>query len=215
MKQVIFLSALSMLLLTGCSQEAEPTASAKAMTEPAVETAEFYEGYVKNPQVTDDRELNEVGKTIRDNRGELTLQAINSSSQTVKVGSVELTIHETKTMHFKPDYSLIDFYHSYTHEPEFNLAKVFVTIKNTSDEPLNFAPVATVMTSTGELKTWEDDVYLEELNGKLEAGETKRGNLGFIIEHAELEALTITTSDVFNEQEEKTADSQAIEVELE
>src|SRR5690606_6155838 len=128
------------------------------------EAPDYTEQYVLSPQVSDDCRLQEPGQKVRDAKGGLELLAADMEARTVKVGEVELTIHETKLLHYTPDYSLIDFYHSYTHDQEFELAKFFVEINNTSSEEVNFAPVALVETESGEVKTWEDDVYLESLN---------------------------------------------------
>ena len=78
---------------------------------------------------------------------------------------------------------------------------------------MNFAPIALIETSTGEKLDWEKDIYLEELNGEIEGNEIKKGNLGFILKSTEnLEWIEITTSDVFNKDEEKISDSQKIKI---
>lgn len=218
MKKAIFFCAAAMLLLAGCSEPAEPAVSAaENQAEPVELTAEapaYYNEYVQNPQVVDDRLLQEVGQTLRDRKGEINLKSINAEAQTLNIDSIKLTIRETKVFHFQPDYSLIDFYHSYTHDAEFDTVKLFVEIENTADVPLHFAPVALIETNAQETKTWEDDIYLEELSGEIAPGEKKKGNVGFIIEKSEIDSLTITTSDVFSIEEKKLADAQKINVEF-
>lgn len=219
MKSTICLYVVSVLLLAGCSDQAEPADKIESVhavaTKHSSEIPAYYEDYILNPQVTDDRSLLEEGQTSRDNKGEVTLKAVNTDdSQTYEIGPIEMTVREAKVFHFKPDYSLIDFFHSYTHEPEFHVAKLFVEIKNTSDKPLKFAPVSLLNTSADEMKLWEDDIYLEELNGEMAAGETKKGNLGFIIENPEIDSLTITTSDVFEEGEKKIQNAKEIELQF-
>jgi hypothetical protein len=220
MKKAIYLCLASALLLAGCSGQAEPAASAAEETaqasaaEKTVEAPAYYKEYVQNPQVTNDRLLQEVGQSARDNKGEAQLKNINMEAQTFEIGGIKLTIREAKVFHFKPDYSLIDFYHSYTHDTEFDAAKLFVEIENTSSETLRFAPVALLETDAEETKTWEDDIYLEELNGEIAAGEKKAGNLGFIIEKGDTGSLTVTTSDVFGKEDKKLADAQKIKLEF-
>lgn len=165
----------------------------------------YYDGYVLSPQVTDDRLLQETGQNKRDAKGEATVKAVNMDSETYKAGPVELIVAESKILQLEPDYSLIDFFHSYTHEQEFEVVKMFVEITNTSDEPIHFAPVALLETAEEELKLWEDDIYLEELNGELAPGETKTGNVGFIIEKGGIESINITTSDVFDSKDKQIA----------
>ncbi|TYR81354.1 DUF4352 domain-containing protein [Priestia megaterium] len=205
------------------------------------QSADSMNEYQPNPQVTDDRSLQKVGQTHRDGKGEATLKAIKNINQTYKIGSVELTIKEMKSIHLRPDYSMIDYFHVLTHDEEFDFVKVFVEVKNTSSEKVNFAPVALFKTSTGETFDWQKDIYLEELNGELEGNETKSGNIGFIVnaagghehegEHGEeahgehhedeknneakeTEWIEITTSDVFDQNQKKINDAQKIKLEF-
>lgn len=213
MKRAIYLIALIPFLLIGCAtNQDEQQVTTEVNSDSTTETPSYYQSYLDNPQVTSDQSLQEVGTAIRDVKGEVTLNDINKESQIVKIGAIELTIREAKVLHFKPDYSLIDFFHSYTHDPEFDFVKVFVEIKNTSNEILKFAPISLVHTSAGEQKTWEDDIYLEELNGEIPANETKKGNLGFIIEKSKIDSFEITTSDVFNEQDKKLDDAEKLKI---
>ncbi|WP_419392979.1 hypothetical protein [Cytobacillus praedii] len=209
MKQVIYL-ALLLIALTGCSINDEKSVAAKTSANNTIPS--YYSDYILNPQVSDDRLLQEVGQFSRDNRGELKVKAAEHDSRTFKIGSIELAIKEAKILHFKPDYSLIDFYHSYTHDQEFDFVKFFVEIKNTSNQPLKFAPIAIVNTSAGEKVTFEDDIYLEVLNGEIAPNGIKKGNLGFIIEDSNVNSIEIMTSDVFNEKDEKINDSETIRV---
>lgn len=213
MKRAIYLIALIPFLLIGCAtNQDEQQVTTEVNSDSTTETPSYYQSYLDNPQVTSDQSLQEVGTAIRDVKGEVTLNDINKESQIVKIGAIELTIREAKVLHFKPDYSLIDFFHSYTHDPEFDFVKVFVEIKNTSNEILKFAPISLVHTSAGEQKTWEDDIYLEELNGEIEANKTKKGNLGFIIEKSKIDSFEITTSDVFNEEDKKLDDAEKLKI---
>ena len=197
---------LSALLLGGCSEQGDSAVVALAADQQN-QVPGYYEDYVLSPQVTDDRMLQETGQNKRDAKGEATVKAVNMDSETVEVGPVELTVAESKILQLEPDYSLIDFFHSYTHDQKFEVVKMFVEITNTSDEPIHFAPVALLETAKGETKLWEDDIYLEELNGELAPGETKQGNIGFIIEEGDLDSVTITTSDVFGNKDKKIADA--------
>ncbi|RLQ84900.1 hypothetical protein [Planomicrobium sp. Y74] len=212
MNRIFYLGILSILVLAGCSEETEPVAEAAVNEEAAIPT--YFDGYVLNPQVTDDRSLEKAGQSFRDLRGEIELKAVNTEIPAYEVGGVELTVHEAKILHFKPEYSMIDFFHSYTHETEFGMVKYFVEITNTTEEVLKFAPVALVETNAGETKTWEEDIYLEELNGEIQPGETKKGNIGFILEKPSKEPLKFTTSDVFSVSDKKLAEAQLIEIEF-
>lgn len=208
-KRLLYFCLLAVLLMAGCSDQEEPSTVLAA--EEANEVPVYYKDYVANPQVTADALLQKAGQTIRDDKGELAANEVKMDSQSHKIGPVEITIREAKNLRYKPAHSLSDFYHAYTHDAEFDLVKFFVEIKNTSDEPLHFAPVVLLETSTGEKKLWEDDVYLEELDSEIASGETKSGNFGFILEEADFKFLTISTSGVFAKSTEKIADAKTVD----
>lgn len=214
MKKTVYLLALSALLLGGCSESDDSTMVASAADQ-TNDIPGYYDDYVLSPQVTDDRLLQEDGQNKRDAKGEATVKAVNMDSETYEVGPVELTVAEAKILQLEPDHSLIDFFHSYTHEQEFEVVKMFVEITNTSDEPIHFAPVALLETAEEELKLWEDDIYLEELNGELAAGETKRGNVGFIIEEGETDSIKTTTSNVFDSADKQIAEAMEFNTQFE
>lgn len=209
-KQAIYVFLASALLLSGCSDKGETQIAQAAATNGEVPA--YYEGYVENPQVTGDQSLLKAGQSIRDDKGEIVLNASNLESGKHQIGGIELTLREAKLFHYKPSYGLIDFYHSYTHDTDFHVVKFFVEIKNTTEKPLNFAPVALLETSAGETKLWEDDIYLEELNGEVAPGETKKGSIGFIVENPDIDAISITTSDLFGEDEKKIQAAEKIEI---
>ena len=212
MKRRIYVGMLALLLLAGCSDEAEPVVSAEANAETTIPA--YFDGSVVSPQVTDDRTVQKVGQSFRDLRGGIELKAVNTEIPASEIGGIEVTIHEAKILHLQPEYSMIDFFHSYTHETEFDMAKYFVEFTNTTDEVLKFAPAAIIETDSGAIKTWEDELYLEELNGDIQPGETKRGNIGFILDEPGVESLTLTTSDVFSAEDDKLADAQEIQIEF-
>lgn len=227
---------LLILLLVGCSANTstvndekntvDSTKSEETLKETnKSENQETNETYQPNPQVTDDQSLLKVGQTYSDSKGEATLKAIKQVNQTYKVGPIELTVKEMKVIHLRPDYSMIDYFHVLTHDEEFDFVKVFVEIKNTSSEKVNFAPIALLKTNTGETFDWEKDIYLEELNGELPGNSTKSGNLGFIVNAAEsgahnrgdaekIEWIELTTSDVFSAEEKKINESEKIKIEF-
>jgi hypothetical protein len=150
---------------------------------------------------------------VSDEKGEATLKAINQVNKTYSDGPIKLTVKDMKLIHLRPDYSLIDYFHVLTQEEEFDFVKVFVEIENKYPEKVNFAPIALIETSTGEKLNWENDIYLEDLNGEIKGNETKKGNIGFIVESSDdLEWIEITTSDVFDKDGEKIIESQKLKI---
>ena len=199
MKQLSWIMA-GMLMAAGCSNNSESLESTEPSSLAKAASAEM-DVYVPNPQVTDDQKLVKEGQTVSDGKGELTLLSYQSKGGQVQVGPIKMTINEAKVMQFTPDYSMIDFFHMYTHDEQFDFLKISVAVENTSNEPVHFNPAARMKTSTGELKTWEDDFYLEELTGMLQPGEIKSGSMGFIVEKGgELEWIELLTSDAVNSE---------------
>ncbi|MGM7721854.1 hypothetical protein [Metabacillus sp. Hm71] len=211
MKRTIVLIALLSVMLVACSNSNNSGALER---EKQIDTG-YLDDYSSNPQVTDDRNLLEVGKSVSDEKGKATLKAINFVDKAYEIGPIQLRVKDAKVIHLRPDYSLIDYFHVLTHEEEFDFTKVFVEIENTSDEKVSFAPIALIKTSTGETFDWEKDIYLEDLNGEIAGKSAKKGNLGFIIDSSkELEWIEITTSDVFDQNQKKIHDSQKIKIEF-
>lgn len=172
--------------------------------------------YISNPQVTDDRDLQKSGDYYADEKGEATLKKMKVVNKTYNVGPIQLTVKDVRVIHLVPDYSLIDYFHALTHEEQFDFIKVFVEIKNTSSQKVNFAPVALFESSTGEKFDWEKDIYLENLHGEIEGNGKKQGNLGFILKEPngeDVQWVKMITSDVVDPN--KKIISKAKEIRLE
>jgi hypothetical protein len=217
----LFLMMLLMSSLIGCSLEGSSDSSAEEekketiledKNEDTPPPRETMSDYVQNPQVTDDRKLLNAGETFRDEKGYAKLRSYKKLDNTISAGPIELAVKEAKIIEYQPDYSLIDFFHSYTHEEQFTFVKIFVEVENKSDEILNFAPVALIEPDTGEQITWEDDIYLEELNGMIRPGERKAGNIGFIVENPDIKTIKITTSKVLSQSEAEISEEQTVNI---
>jgi hypothetical protein len=197
---------LAASLLTGCSFA---QADSNEGTEPIETVAEKpikknTEVYVPNPQVTDDRELKKAGDSLIDDKGELTLKAVKEVNEIFNLDGIEYKVKEIKLLHFTPEYSLIDFFHPYTHDEEFDFVKIGVEIQNNSKENYHFGPVAMVNINDSIHKTWEDDFYLEELHGEIVGGQKKQGNLGFIVDDLEkLDKVEILSGDLVDKDKKK------------
>jgi hypothetical protein len=211
------------VLLFGCTNngseknEKPNDETREKTTETEKNKAENKDVHVPNPQVSDDQNLKEIGQTINDSKGEITLEAIKIANDNYKIGPMELNVRDVKLIHYKPDYSMIDFFHSYTHDEEFDFVKLAVEMKNTSDDMLKFAPVAILKTSDGQQKIWEDDIYLEELGGEIKGNSTKTGTVGFIVEETKqpIQWVEFTTSDVFDQNDKLIKKGKKIKIEIE
>ncbi|MEH7744622.1 DUF4352 domain-containing protein [Neobacillus drentensis] len=213
---------LFVFLLTGCSfgsiqpsPERTDTKSENTSKAPQKISAVDHEAYYNSPQVTDDSTLKKPGQSVTDEKGEATLKTMKQINKVYHFGDIEYTIKEIKLLHYRPDYSLIDYFHPLTEDEEFDFIKISVDIKNHSKEKRNFAPVALFETNTGVKMDWKQDMYLEHLNGELQGSQVKRGSLGFIVDQTkgkEIEWIKILTSDVFNDQQEKLEEAQKIQL---
>ncbi|MFC7063155.1 DUF4352 domain-containing protein [Halobacillus seohaensis] len=223
MKRFIMLFFIS-ILLVGCSTQNSSNESHAQEDRQDKDNIDEKIGisdkqkYVNNPQASDDRNLKEVGDTSEDENGELSLKAIKAVEENMEIGPMQLTVEDVKVLNYFPSPDLIDFFHAYSHnEMNFNYIKFRVSVENTADEQVNFAPVSVLETDQGEKKDFKDDFYLENLYGDYDPGEERIGDLGFVIDETkpkELEFITITTSDVFAGNGTTIADGRKITIEF-
>lgn len=220
MKQFAVLLSL-MVILSACSAQASVNKDSdrddKEKVSQSSENKQTSSGaYVPNPQLTDDRSLLEIGQSFKDDKGVSSLKAIKKINETYKIGDVELIIHDVKVIEHTPSYSMTDFFHGFTHEETFDFVKANIEIKNTSEQPVYFSPIAILEASTGERRDWKTDIYLEELNGELDANGSKKGNIGFILDHSDkgVKWVKILTSDLLNREQKVTNKAQEITIEF-
>lgn len=200
---------LAFSILSGCSAPTQENSNKESKADGAVKAVEEPNSsniYVPNPQVTDDRTLKMAGDSVTDRKGELKLKAVKEVNKHLTLSGIQYTIRDIKLLHYVPDYSMIDYYHSYTHDEEFDFIKVGIEIENTSKEYYHFAPVAMMNINGAVHKTWEDDFYLEEMNGEIKAGQVKKGNIGFIVDEVdEISQIEILSGDLVGENKENKA----------
>ncbi|MBO9128936.1 hypothetical protein [Bacillus sp. 165] len=210
------------IILFGCDADQEVDSTVKATDEHitekkngAVRAKSLSEIYVVNPQVPDDTTLLQVGQTIKDSKGTVTLKGIATLNETVSIGPIQMKIKNVKLIHNLPVYSLMDYFHYYTeHYEEFDFVKVEVELINLSSETVHFGPIAHLNTSNEERKDFDDDFYIEYLGGVLEPKGSKQGALGFIVEKSapDLQWIEIITSDALSKDRKEIGKSQEIKV---
>ncbi|GAA0489056.1 membrane lipoprotein lipid attachment site-containing protein [Salinibacillus aidingensis] len=220
MKKALLI-VMTAFTLSGCMNSNEESSDEQVQQKSQsgnvhAESNDKKETYSNNPQAPDTRSLKEVGEEFRDEDGKVILKAISDYHETHMIGPIELTISNVKVMDYIPAYHLIDFFHGYTHnETNFTYVKFHVTLNNTSEESVNFAPISVLETNEGEIKDFEDDFYLQNLNGTLSANERKSGELAFILDKTapdKLTEITVTTSDVFDKNNESIQKGSKIEI---
>ncbi|MEH7451671.1 DUF4352 domain-containing protein [Gottfriedia acidiceleris] len=222
MKKLIPFILLS-LMLSGCSlvQKEKTTASAEKIKNVSTisksRAKSLNDLYVPNPQVSDDTSLLLKGQTLKDEKGEVTLEGIASLNKSYSIGPIVMKIKQIKLIKNLPTYSLMDYFHYYTESYEsFRFVKVEVEIINHSNKQLHFGPVAHLMTSNNEVKEFKDDFYIEYLGGEMNPNSSKQGSMGFIVDHTDpsLKWIELTTSDVLDDQHKVIAKAQKIKVDF-
>jgi Domain of unknown function (DUF4352) len=217
---MLFLSAS---LVTGCASEADKkkethtnhqqNESNRSETKNQTEK----QTYTDSSQASDDTNLTVINKKVEDQDGSITLKKYAKVNKKLQSDSIALTIDEVKVLHYAPSVDLIDFFHGYTKQDEFPYVRVNVKIENKGKKSVHFNPIAQIETDQGETVTWKEDFYLEELNGTIKPGEEKMGSLGFILNKTNIENLktiTITTSEVVDDQEKSISDPLTLTVDL-
>lgn len=222
MKKLIPFILLS-LMLSGCSlvQKEKTTASAENIKNVSTisksRAKSLNDVYVPNPQVSEDTNLLLKGQTLKDEKGEVTLEGIAKLNKSYTIGPIEMKIKQIKLIKNLPTYSLMDYFHYYTESYEsFRFVKVEVEIINHANKQLNFGPVAHLMTSNNEVKEFKDDFYIEYLGGEINPNSSKQGAMGFIVNHTDpsLKWIEVTTSDVLDDQHKVIAKAQKIKVDF-
>lgn len=208
----LFFSACILGFVSGCTFQ---SATSNNSQNEATNHKDYFKNYQANPQVTDDRTLLKVGDKITDDRGYAKLKNSNFTQKSYDIGEITLTIRDVKQIYLEPTYSMIDYFHTLTHDETFDIVKAFVEVTNNSNKTLHFSPVAILTADTGQKWTWDQDIYLDHLTGKIEPHQTKRGNIGYILKHnSNPVKFVLQTSDVFDKKEQKIANSQKITLTL-
>ncbi|MFC0186879.1 DUF4352 domain-containing protein [Fictibacillus aquaticus] len=222
MRQIMILLMISLFTI-GCTakpEESNPEKEPKKEqqqqeTEKKPETEK--EAFGDSPQAADDSVLPKPGTSNEDDDGVVTLLKEAKLNETKTIGPIKMKVANVRVIEYKPSVDLVDFFHGYTHKDEkkFPYVRVNVVFENTSDDPIQFAPVSEVKTDQGQKVTWENDFYIEELNGEIKPGEKKMGSLGFIIDDtdpAKMKSLTLKTSEAFDKNKKKLAEPASFEV---
>lgn len=209
---------LTASLLSGCMANGSSNTGSEVHAETQAKKNEDTDiiSFKDSPQAPDDTELTIKDSQFQDEDGSITLKQFAQVHDKKQTGDVSVTISDVKVMQYKPSPDLIDFFHGFTHEEaEFPYVRVNVVVKNNGDKPMHIAPVSEITTNQGETVTWEDDFYLEKMNGELKPGEEKVGSLGFVLDETDpeaLEGLTISSSEVLDAKKDKVADAVEFEV---
>ncbi|SEJ43381.1 hypothetical protein SAMN04488127_1752 [Bhargavaea ginsengi] len=196
----LFMIGLATLFFSGCMmdvtapvEQASPDHQVEAavlQTESMLEVPAYYGDYRPNPRISDDRRITRPGEVVRDSRGGLEVLKASGEQKQVSAGPAELTVRETKLLRYVPATG------RFNGGQTFEFVKLFVEVRNTGGEPIQFNPVSVIGTDTGEALRWEDDLYREELGGMIAPGEVKAGNIGFILRESDVDELTISADDI-------------------
>ncbi|MBP1949245.1 DUF4352 domain-containing protein [Virgibacillus litoralis] len=203
-KKNFLLFGLSGFLVVGCSMDSSKEMKEENSDDNVVSAQENESG--NYPQAVNDTGLTTIGETAKDENGKIILKAVSDSKETLDINPIEITFKNIKILNYSPELHLIDYFHGYTEqENQFNYIKLNITAKNTSKQPVFFNPVAMIELNTGEKISWEEEFYLEHLNGEYGPGEEKTGTMGFIIDETNIEAIKsfkLSTSEILDANED-------------
>ncbi|MCM3720094.1 DUF4352 domain-containing protein [Fictibacillus phosphorivorans] len=208
------LLVLTAAIITGCSTDRAEKTKQKSTEQNNSDELKFKD----SPQASDDTKLTKVNESVEDPDGMVTLKKYKKIDEEQKADLISLTVSEVKVMQYRPSVDLIDFFHGYTDKEEFPYIRVNVRVKNNGKKPVHFAPVSEIKTDQGEKVTWENDFYLEKLNGKIKPGEVKVGSLGFILNETkpeDVKTVIIKSSEVLNKDKKKIAEPLSFNVHFE
>lgn len=214
---------LSAALVIGCASEADKKKESHTnhqqneSNRSESENQTEKQTYTDSSQASDDTNLTKINKKVEDQDGSITLKKYAKVNKQLQSDSIALTIDEVKVLHYAPSVDLIDFFHGYTKQDEFPYVRVNVKIVNKGKESVHFNPIAQIETDQGETVTWKEDFYLEQLNGEIKPGDEKMGSLGFILNKTNIENLktiTITSSEVVDDQEKTISNPLILTVDL-
>lgn len=208
----------SLFLITGCTVKSDHLTSNEKNNSEVRSVEVTNDKYVNNPQAPDTRLLTETGQKFKDEDGTVALRLMSNHEGTHEIGPIKLSINKVKVLNYSPSADLIDFFHGLSDdETNFNYVKLSVVIENTSNQTIEFAPVSTLKTSVGEIKSYEDDFYLQNLYGKLIPNQQKSGELAFVLNNTNISSLSsivIQTSDVFGENNNPLYEGEAITIDF-
>lgn len=228
MKKLLYVGALSTLLLAACGDTEDKESTVVTATEQnEVGQNEEPKKEIKKEESVGSNEVKngpliEAGQWTMDGDNKVTLVKIKNVNQSYEIGPLVLNIESVKLLqHSKPEQLTVDLIqniHNKDVSAGLNTIQVIYTIENTSDKNIMFTTINKVTTDTkaqiegmynfassADLGSYAGQVILEGLaiypyfTGSLE----------------EINTVNIITGDVFDSDSyEKQADSQKIEITL-
>lgn len=144
----------------------------------------------REPLVPSDGQLVEPGESVADGKGMLTLMAASPVYDSFLLGGVDFIVKDVKLLKFNPTYSK-----GLPQEAELEFIKIDVEIVNTNPFSVHFNPVETIRINGTEIPSG-NEFLLENMSGILQAGSTRTGSLGYLVEETGRLDVEILSSDV-------------------
>ncbi len=210
----LFLMSIS-IVLVACGGDTNDTGEEDTTSEDTNEEQEQSETNEEEPEeeVEDTGEA-QVGDTITNEAGEMTLVSRTDDVGTFESGPIKLTIDKANGVSGK----LSDEMAEMMETEELEYIQVDMTVENTTEENITFyASQAVMTTNTGE--QLEPDMWLSDhIDGEYIGQVTKTGTSHYILENSkaeDVESIRLIFSAPSNEDWEDVGEEIDIEIDLE
>lgn len=207
---VLFLSACG----DGTSEESDVTSEDSNTSEQASEEVETEENIEEEvTEEGDDSEVTQVGETITNEVGEITVVSRTDDVGIFESGPIKLTIEKANGNSMIVNSNYVDMLGG----EELEYIQVDMTVENTSEDHITFfASQATMTTSTGE--QIEPDMFLSDhIDAEFLGAITKSGTSFYILENSkaeDVESIKLFYDEAIDENWENVGEKIEVEIPL-
>lgn len=146
-----------------------------------------------------EKDFSASGDSISSFFGTLTLKKNIPINKLYLLDGIEYIVNDIKIIHFHPAQGHEHLFKEYTNLREFDFIKMNVEMVNTKPKTVKFTPIISLYADKFFI-SGEKDIYQEKISGNLKGGETKKGNIGFILPtpYEQVNQINITSSAVID-----------------
>ncbi|NHM31211.1 hypothetical protein [Neobacillus terrae] len=193
---------LLLLILTGflagfCNEPSINRDNKKNISEAVHLKEKTLKSKTPSAQLPKDNDFSDSGDSISSFFGTLTLKKNIPINKLYLLDGIEYIVNDIKIIHFQPAPGREHFFRKYTNLREFDFIKMNVEMVNTKPKTVKFTPIIS-LDADKVFISGEKDIYQEKMSGNLKGGETKKGNIGFILPtpYEQVNQINITSSAV-------------------
>lgn len=217
-KYLLSLGLGALMVLSACgdgtSEESDVTSEDSNASEQASEEVETEENIEEEvTEEGDDSEVTQVGETITNEVGEITVVSRTDDVGIFESGPIKLTIEKANGNSMIVNSNYVDMLGG----EELEYIQVDMTVENTSEDHITFfASQATMTTSTGE--QIEPDMFLSDhIDAEFLGAITKSGTSFYILENSkaeDVESIKLFYDEAIDENWENVGEKIEVEIPL-